>query len=141
MRISDWSSDVCSSDLAAISRGLGSQGAGQGSNRKCGQRSVGRIHQPPRSSACITRNFSMSYVMFLVTQILGGVILYFTYRGVFDLLTAFITVILMFGLQFHVMVRKPDGTRSEELTSELQSLLRTSYALFCLKKKKKKLQK
>src|SRR3546814_4331535 len=52
----------------------------------------------------------MSYVMFLVTQILGGVILYFTYRGVFDLLTAFITVILMVGLQFHVMVRKPDGT-------------------------------
>src|SRR3546814_9952550 len=28
----------------------------------------------------------------------------------FDLLTAFITVILMVGLQFHVMVRKPDGT-------------------------------
>lgn len=52
----------------------------------------------------------MSYVMFLVTQILGGVILYFTYRGVFDLLTAFITVILMVGLQLHVTVRKPDGT-------------------------------
>src|SRR3546814_16546697 len=115
MRISDWSSDVCSSDLAAISRGLGSQGAGQGSNRKCGQRSVGRIHQPPRSSACITRNFSMSYVMFLVTQILGGVILYFTYRGVFDLLTAFITVLLMVGLQFHVMVRKPDGTSIRQI--------------------------
>jgi hypothetical protein len=48
--------------------------------------------------------------MFLVTQLLGGVILYFTYRGVFDLLTAFITVILMIGLQFHVLVRKPDGT-------------------------------
>lgn len=52
----------------------------------------------------------MSYVMFLVTQMLGAVILYLTYRGVFDLLTAFITVVLMLGLSFHVMVRKPDGT-------------------------------
>src|SRR3546814_3789366 len=30
----------------------------------------------------------------------------------------------------------PPGTRSEEHTSELQSLMRTSYAVFCLKKKK-----
>src|SRR3546814_7311855 len=29
-----------------------------------------------------------------------------------------------------------DGARSEEHTSELQSLMRTSYAVFCLKKKK-----
>src|SRR3546814_2365017 len=29
-----------------------------------------------------------------------------------------------------------DGGRSEEHTSELQSLMRTSYAVFCLKKKK-----
>src|SRR3546814_9570501 len=29
------------------------------------------------------------------------------------------------------------GTRSEEHTSELQSLVRISYAVFCLKKKKK----
>src|SRR3546814_9939066 len=30
------------------------------------------------------------------------------------------------------------GTRSEEHTSELQSLMRISYAVFCLKKKNKK---
>src|SRR3546814_6593082 len=29
----------------------------------------------------------------------------------------------------------PDGQRSEEHTSELQSLMRISYAVFCLKKK------
>src|SRR3546814_10435179 len=29
-----------------------------------------------------------------------------------------------------------DGTRSEEHTSELQSLMRISYAVFCLQKKK-----
>src|SRR3546814_3641133 len=37
--------------------------------------------------------------------------------------------------------RRPDGAwacRSEEHTSELQSLMRISYAVFCLKKKKKK---
>src|SRR3546814_8315178 len=32
-------------------------------------------------------------------------------------------------------------TRSEEHTSELQSLMRISYAVFCLKKKKKKIQR
>src|SRR3546814_1799246 len=32
----------------------------------------------------------------------------------------------------------PDGNRSEEHTSELQSLMRISYAVFCLKKKKHK---
>src|SRR3546814_1957335 len=31
----------------------------------------------------------------------------------------------------------PGSTRSEEHTSELQSLMRNSYAVFCLKKKKK----
>src|SRR3546814_5878045 len=31
----------------------------------------------------------------------------------------------------------PDGERSEEHTSELQSLMRISYAVFCLKKKTK----
>src|SRR3546814_8231280 len=32
--------------------------------------------------------------------------------------------------------RAPQNTRSEEHTSELQSLMRISYAVFCLKKKK-----
>src|SRR3546814_4930572 len=32
----------------------------------------------------------------------------------------------------------PDETRSEEHTSELQSLMRISYAVFCMQKKKKK---
>src|SRR3546814_7161706 len=35
-------------------------------------------------------------------------------------------------------VRQVLPTRSEEHTSELQSLMRISYAVFCLKKKKKK---
>src|SRR3546814_7282213 len=35
-------------------------------------------------------------------------------------------------------VDRPTLTRSEEHTSELQSLMRISYAVFCLKKKKAK---
>src|SRR3546814_3445173 len=35
-------------------------------------------------------------------------------------------------------VQADDQARSEEHTSELQSLMRISYAVFCLKKKKKK---
>src|SRR3546814_3120303 len=34
-------------------------------------------------------------------------------------------------------LHNPSGERSEEHTSELQSLMRISYAVFCLKKKKK----
>src|SRR3546814_2827091 len=34
---------------------------------------------------------------------------------------------------------RPNGLRSEEHTSELQSLMRISYAVFCLKKKKEQL--
>src|SRR3546814_1790641 len=35
-----------------------------------------------------------------------------------------------------ITMRAPTGSRSEEHTSELQSLMRISYAVFCLKKKK-----
>src|SRR5881398_4245908 len=40
------------------------------------------------------------------------------------------------GAQFEEFCRRSDG-RSEEHTSELQSPLNISYAVFCLKKKKK----
>src|SRR3546814_2170781 len=40
-------------------------------------------------------------------------------------------------LSFVLSVSKKHNLRSEEHTSELQSLMRISYAVFCLKKKKK----
>src|SRR3546814_4383693 len=40
------------------------------------------------------------------------------------------------GLLQQVQVPVAGGGRSEEHTSELQSLMRSSYAVFCLKKKK-----
>src|SRR3546814_2575798 len=42
------------------------------------------------------------------------------------------------GRQHHPEMRH--GDRSEEHTSELQSLMRISYAVFCLKKKKKNIK-
>src|SRR3546814_7515057 len=41
------------------------------------------------------------------------------------------------ALMDHLMPRATQHARSEEHTSELQSLMRISYAVFCLKKKKK----
>src|SRR3546814_3979051 len=47
----------------------------------------------------------------------------------------FITVDYAFG---HSLQKGSEEMRSEEHTSELQSLMRISYAVFCLKKKKDK---
>src|SRR3546814_3176924 len=40
------------------------------------------------------------------------------------------------ALGWTAQISLPEGLRSEEHTSELQSLMRISYAVFCLKKKK-----
>src|SRR3546814_4134525 len=42
----------------------------------------------------------------------------------------------MLVADLHLVLGPADGDRSEEHTSELQSLMRISYAVFCLKKKK-----
>src|SRR3546814_4623897 len=45
---------------------------------------------------------------------------------------------ICFGKFLATILTSPlSATRSEEHTSELQSLMRTSYAVFCLKQKKK----
>src|SRR3546814_9332446 len=40
-----------------------------------------------------------------------------------------------------IFLHAPTESRSEEHTSELQSLMRISYAVFCLKKKKQQISK
>src|SRR3546814_4739541 len=97
MRISDWSSDVCSSDLA--------DGAGlsadhtllSGAPALCAR--PARYAQSPHIRPCyVLRSF------------------------------------LPHSMRSHrIFANEP---RSEEHTSELQSLMRISYAVFCLKKKK-----
>src|SRR3546814_10597810 len=126
MRISDWSSDVCSSDLQAAVRSavesMSSVRAGEGE---------------------------------LARQVILGA------TGGAVLLALLIAIVLGRGLTGPIrqmagsMRRLADGdlevevpglarkdeiadiakARSEEHTSELQSLMRISYAVFCLKKK------
>src|SRR3546814_3108283 len=90
MRISDWSSDVCSSDLAYF--GL----------------PPGQPDFDPGREFDATENTLAAYV-----------------QGKY-------AVDLSSGISLDGVV----GVRSEEHTSELQSLMRISYAVFCLTKKK-----
>src|SRR3546814_6865610 len=86
MRISDWSSDVCSSDLKAIGSALAAA-----TSSKLIDRSVPMIvKRPPLASISAAAASIRSAAR---------------------------------------------NRRSEEHTSELQSLMRISYAVFCLKKK------
>src|SRR3546814_8119174 len=52
---------------------------------------------------------------------------------------ALIFLLLFFVLLFGLLTAR-QSARSEEHTSELQSLMRISYAVFCLKKKNKKIR-
>src|SRR3546814_6902781 len=106
MRISDWSSDVCSSDL----RWLGTE------NR---QRLIDVLR-------CLVKRAGVVIALSQVQQhhADGGVV------GGLDALEPFqrrVEQALRVGIAGQV--------RSEEHTSELQSLMRTSYAGFCLEKK------
>src|SRR3546814_746650 len=58
--------------------------------------------------------------------------------GYSNLVEAWIGLQLDKGARFTDWSRRPLDKRSEEHTSELQSLMRTSYAVFCLKKKKQR---
>src|SRR3546814_7587842 len=103
MRISDWSSDVCSSDLR-LQVGDGTLGSGL----------VGRRH----------------LVAGLRQGLLGGVDQ--RLRMVLRLDQGAALLVLL-GVELGILHHLLD--RSEEHTSELQSLMRISYAVFCLKKK------
>src|SRR3546814_3927776 len=107
MRISDWSSDVCSSDLS-ITLEPGGQFELSGAPLET-------IHQ-----TCIEVNTHLKQIREIGKEI----------------------GIAMMGMGFQPKWHRdeipvmPKGRRSEEHTSELQSLMRISYAVFCLKKKK-----
>src|SRR3546814_10251469 len=96
MRISDWSSDVCSSDL-------------QIGPSRCNER-AGGPEMPRRGKVAAVGVARHARKISRRQRILAA-----AESG---------------------EARHPVGHRSEEHTSELQSLMRISYAVFCLKKKK-----
>src|SRR3546814_9509342 len=101
MRISDWSSDVCSSDLHSCAVWKSDKLRVEEIALDC----VGKRHGG-------TRDFDDIHAGQQATEI--GIEIFLIGKCLF--------------------MRKED-IRSEEHTSELQSLMRTSYAVFCLKKK------
>src|SRR3546814_2865444 len=112
MRISDWSSDVCSSDLSIPCAGV----VAATTSRYSGLTARGTSARPEPfcllartaiSSASPSAD-APSYIEALETSmpVSPQIIVWYSY-----------------------------SSRSEEHTSELQSLMRISYAVFCLKKK------
>src|SRR3546814_2646122 len=110
MRISDWSSDVCSSDL-----------------KEMFGRSwlyVGRVEEIPSSGDWFTKTIDILSVSAIIA------------RGKDGEIRAFHNICSHRGMKLVWDQRGRGGKfRSEEHTSELQSLMRISYAVFCLKKK------
>src|SRR3546814_10275261 len=110
MRISDWSSDVCSSDLAAL-----------------------------RAEAVQWFNLERSGDMTVDDELrfLEWLDRSDTHRDAYRLVER---AWLIAGTiaQEPEMLPSADTGRSEEHTSELQSLMRIPYDVFCLKKKKNK---
>src|SRR3546814_8219815 len=104
MRISDWSSDVCSSDLGEHSRDRHSRPARRARPR----------HGPQTVWIGLRSRSDRGHLAASATRMLRA-----TAPG----------------------SDRSRQTRSEEHTSELQSLMRISYAVFCLKKKTKTTQK
>src|SRR3546814_8305617 len=113
MRISDWSSDVCSSDLIVLThtRSVGSLGVTTMANIT-----------GTTSSESLTGTASSD----VISALAGS-----------DTISALDGADLIYGNQGSdsIIAAAGSDTRSEEHTSELQSLMRISYAVFCLKKK------
>src|SRR3546814_6053993 len=103
MRISDWSSDVCSSDLPHLPAHLVSEG--------------------------VLSDAQLESIIYAGEAHGGHLSGAWTVDATWDVVGA-----ASDNAEGAVQFRR--GWRSEEHTSELQSLMRISYAVFCLKKKR-----
>src|SRR3546814_2297599 len=130
MRISDWSSDVCSSDLAPLPALTKAGGPDSPQPQVAhGTRSLARLLETPRHdagsparrAACRGRGRIQRQRLpqAAVGQAQGAV-----------------RRPRLPPAHRRPLRRVAPRARSEEHTSELQSLMRISYAVFCLKKKK-----
>src|SRR3546814_9420970 len=117
MRIRDWSSDVCSSDLQGLAAVQQLAALGQGLREQCHLVDAGGIGELHEGHAV-----ALAVVDLALAEDDAG-------QGE---VPAAALAQLGVGRRLHLLQR---GARSEEHTSELQSLMRISYAVFCLKKK------
>src|SRR3546814_4347672 len=120
MRISDWSSDVCSSDLSPERIGVGEIAvlAEQVGN----DRKPARLDIEQRMIDLDRRAPEQPFLQLMAGRAISvGVVIKDKPR-----------LLLALARQGQVTHGRD---RSEEHTSELQSLMRISYAVFCLKKK------
>src|SRR3546814_10596145 len=115
MRISDWSSDVCSSDLVGV-RALGDVAATAGDFTI---NAAGKIELAAKASAQHDIRITSSGNQGITLD-----------RAA---LTATRDIRLSTG---GALTLNGGSLRSEEHTSELQSLMRISYAVFCLQTQK-----
>src|SRR3546814_8368095 len=139
MRISDWSSKVCSSDLRVAGSSIDA---------------ILNLHSKVRAPDCIEERIGASSCR-KKTCPMGDSMTdsvpppATSTNASFDLnrptivallyLASFLTgITALIGLVLAYIWKNEPHERSEEHTSELQSLMRISYAVFCLKKKNKK---
>src|SRR3546814_8588586 len=115
MRISDWSSDVCSSDLQ---------------NARVGE-SLDLIRQEWRRMA--EQGPTAEELDAAKRYLTGSFPLRFSSS---DNIAGMLVGMQIENLGIDYLEKRNGYVRSEEHTSELQSLMRISYAVFCLKKKK-----
>src|SRR3546814_8152383 len=110
MRISDWSSDVCSSDLFRIN----ARDTGQFERTLIICEERGQVSYLEGCTAPMRDENQLHAAVVELVALEDANIKYSTVQNWYP----------------------GDENRSEEHTSELQSLMRISYAVFCLKKKK-----
>src|SRR3546814_3182939 len=144
MRISDWSSYVCSSDLAeplGIGEVLHRRRAGR---RDIDDAGIGQGVLEPQIGAALLRERLLAALALTAGGVGHRVRLVEDDHAVevgaqpvddlldaANLLAAFLRTQRRIGGEQHARIEL--DRRSEEHTSELQSLMRTSYAVFCLK--------
>src|SRR3546814_9418502 len=127
MRISDWSSDVCSSDLMTLVRNLANIvstseefAPSRDDKAEVMDRMVKEAEQAIEAGqAWLDKARPIGRIADDVVRLAG---------------------IIVAGTDLHASLSEAmdQHIRSEEHTSELQSLMRISYAVFCLKKKKQR---
>src|SRR3546814_2472386 len=138
LRISDWSSDVCSSDLrsfAARARVAGMSAADSAGRIDDLLDIMARLRDP--DGGCpwdLQQTFATiaPYTIEEAYEVADAI----DRNDLADLRDELGDLLLQ--VVFHARMAQEQGAfaRSEEHTPELQSLMRTSYAVFCLKKKK-----